>query len=169
MESSPLFVDIVILDDNDNAPRFTKDRYAQSVSETSSNGSFVEEVQAIDADVGFNAQVEYFLINGTEYFKINKESGMFLVCVFPLIINGLLGHVTHLYTVDKTHTFIALLFYGMVVNTIVALARVWIVVEPAERSSYSSICYECLFLLSPAGRFTPQRPRSNTMLSYLFL
>jgi hypothetical protein len=82
MTSSPLIVDIEVLDTNDNSPKFTKDNYTRSISETSSVGSFVEEVQAIDADIGMNAKVVYSLLNGTEYFKIENETGMFSNYVF---------------------------------------------------------------------------------------
>ena len=78
MKSSPLVVDIEVQDVNDNSPQFTKDSYARDISETSSVGSFVEEVQAIDADIGVNAQVVYSLLNGTEYFKIDNETGKFV-------------------------------------------------------------------------------------------
>ena len=78
MKSSPLVVDIEVQDVNDNSPQFTEDSYARDISETSSIGSFVEEVQAIDADIGVNAQVVYSLLNGTEYFKIDNETGKFV-------------------------------------------------------------------------------------------
>jgi hypothetical protein len=83
LKSSPLIVDIEVLDANDNSPQFTKDSYTRGISETSSVGSFVEEVQALDADIGVNGQVVYSLLNGTEYFKIENETGMFLniVCI----------------------------------------------------------------------------------------
>lgn len=85
MKSSPLVVDIEVQDENDNSPKFTKDSYVRSISETSSVGSFVEEVQAIDADVGVNARVVYSLLNGTAYFKIGNETGMFANIVLSIL------------------------------------------------------------------------------------
>ena len=76
LQSSTLIVIIDVLDANDNSPKFTEDSYTRSISETSSNGSFVEEVQAMDADIGVNAKVVYSLLNGTEYFKIENETGV---------------------------------------------------------------------------------------------
>ncbi|XP_028398312.1 protocadherin Fat 4-like [Dendronephthya gigantea] len=76
MKSTPLIVDINVLDENDNSPKFTKESYARSISETSSIGSFVEEVEATDADIGANADVVYVLLNGTEFFKITNETGV---------------------------------------------------------------------------------------------
>jgi hypothetical protein len=78
MQSSILVVDIEVLDTNDNSPKFTKEIYTRNILESSSIGSFVEEVQAIDADIGVNAQVVYSLMSGTDYFKIENETGMFL-------------------------------------------------------------------------------------------
>ena len=75
-QSSTLVVIIDVLDANDNSPKFTKDNYTRSISETSSIGSFVEEVQAMDADIGVNAKVVYLLLNGTEYLKIENETGV---------------------------------------------------------------------------------------------
>ena len=74
-KSAPLIVEIEVLDENDNSPKFTKNNYARSISETSSVGSFVEEVEANDADVGLNAKVVYSLLNGTQFFKITYETG----------------------------------------------------------------------------------------------
>ena len=83
MQSSILVVDIEVLDTNDNSPKFTEDIYTRRILESSSIGSFVEEVQAIDADIGVNAQVVYSLMSGTDYFKIENETGMFLNYVKP--------------------------------------------------------------------------------------
>ena len=78
LTSSPLVIDIEVLDANDNSPEFTKDNYTRGISEAISLGSIVEEVQAIDQDIGLNAEVVYSLLTGHDYFKIDNKTGMLM-------------------------------------------------------------------------------------------
>ena len=51
-------------DVNDNAPRFTQDRYISSVFEGNKDGTYVTQVSASDDDSGQNGQITYFIIGG---------------------------------------------------------------------------------------------------------
>ncbi|CAG5126692.1 unnamed protein product, partial [Candidula unifasciata] len=56
-----LNVDIIVEDINDNAPKFTQDKYAKVVDETVNPGSLLLTLKAVDADSGKNGQVRYRL------------------------------------------------------------------------------------------------------------
>ena len=75
--SEPLVVDVNVLDENDNNPIFTQSRYQQNITENLSEGVFVKEVEAVDADIGENGRVTYAILSGAEgYFRINNETGI---------------------------------------------------------------------------------------------
>ncbi|XP_078526520.1 cadherin-5 isoform X2 [Lissotriton helveticus] len=74
---------IKIIDANDNAPEFVQKVFNGSVPEMSAVGTSVTQVTAVDADdptVRGNAQIEYHIIKGNEYFSIN-DKGVILTAV----------------------------------------------------------------------------------------
>ncbi|KAM5157064.1 cadherin-10-like [Mantella aurantiaca] len=68
-------VNITLTDVNDNPPRFTQNTYHLSVSESSSVGTPVGHIKAVDADIGRNAEVRYRITDGDEMgmFEIATE------------------------------------------------------------------------------------------------
>lgn len=57
-------VHVNIVDMNDNSPRFTQDRYVSSVWEGNNKGTYVIQVSATDDDVGANANMVYYIVDG---------------------------------------------------------------------------------------------------------
>lgn len=79
MQSSPnQILEITVIDTNDNPPRFLQNGYHRNIPESTSVGQFVVEVQAKDDDLGLNAKIVYGLVNGTQYFHIRNETGLFI-------------------------------------------------------------------------------------------
>ena len=74
---------VVVEDVNDNAPVFARSPYPVNVSEGSNVGDVVGRIVATDADEGFNAQLEYSLVEASEYFAIESSSGN-LTLLVPL-------------------------------------------------------------------------------------
>ncbi|KAL1773785.1 protocadherin beta-10 [Sigmodon hispidus] len=72
-------VHIMVLDINDNAPRFSQELYQTQVPENSPVGLPVVKVSAEDADSGVNAEVAYSFFDASEdiqeTFQINHFSG----------------------------------------------------------------------------------------------
>uniref|UniRef100_UPI00398F28FC protocadherin Fat 4 n=1 Tax=Pristiophorus japonicus TaxID=55135 RepID=UPI00398F28FC len=70
-------VQIYIKDTNDNVPRFTKDLYQATISETAGNLTQVLRVSASDVDEGNNGLVHYYIIEGNEeeQFMIQSATG----------------------------------------------------------------------------------------------
>lgn len=68
-------VTVIILDVNDNAPRFVS-MNAVALMQTTSPGSLITTVQAVDPDDGNNGQVEYSITAGdTSLFRIDSQTG----------------------------------------------------------------------------------------------
>ncbi|CAB01427.3 Cadherin EGF LAG seven-pass G-type receptor fmi-1 [Caenorhabditis elegans] len=71
----------VILDDiNDNSPQFTSSSYAATISEDIPVGTSFLQVSAIDADIGPNGIVDYFLNESSsspsiQLFRLDRTSG----------------------------------------------------------------------------------------------
>ncbi|XP_069073269.1 cadherin-5 [Pleurodeles waltl] len=79
LEEPTSFV-IKIIDANDNAPEFVQKVFNGSVPEMSAVGTSVTQVTAVDADdptIQGNAQIEYHIIKGNEYFSINNKGVIF--------------------------------------------------------------------------------------------
>ncbi|CAL4103549.1 unnamed protein product [Meganyctiphanes norvegica] len=57
-------VTITLVDENDNAPRFTQDSYISSVWEGNNRGTYVMQISATDDDHGPNANIVYHIIDG---------------------------------------------------------------------------------------------------------
>ncbi|XGW29499.1 hypothetical protein V3C99_008936 [Haemonchus contortus] len=67
---------IVLLDINDNAPRFTQDQYAIQVIDNWPTGIVVDRLKATDIDAGENGCVTYSLASGsTKYLSIDPKTG----------------------------------------------------------------------------------------------
>ena len=70
--SSIVVVQIVVLDQNDNAPVFAKDPYNCEIDENSAANSRVCLVSATDKDDGQNSEVTYELVDQSSTFKVDK-------------------------------------------------------------------------------------------------
>ncbi|KAF7991481.1 hypothetical protein HCN44_008793 [Aphidius gifuensis] len=80
---SQLNVTIIIQDVNDNPPVFNQTRYTASIAENATIGTSVLQVNASDADIGINGDIEYSInrrqSDRDEMFKINTKTGMIYV------------------------------------------------------------------------------------------
>uniref|UniRef100_A0A673JPD3 Protocadherin Fat 1-like n=1 Tax=Sinocyclocheilus rhinocerous TaxID=307959 RepID=A0A673JPD3_9TELE len=89
--NSDVFVDIILEDVNDNAPKFEAAVYNISFSESVVTGTSVLQVVAMDSDTGSNAILFYQLYEKdgatSDYFRIDVESGVIWTA-------GLLDHET---------------------------------------------------------------------------
>ncbi|XP_061109179.1 protocadherin Fat 4 isoform X2 [Conger conger] len=68
-------VQVYVRDVNDNLPRFTKDIYQASVSESAQNGTQLLRVSASDVDEGRNGLVHYQIEEGNEEGRFSIDSG----------------------------------------------------------------------------------------------
>ncbi|XP_042548928.1 protocadherin Fat 4, partial [Dipodomys spectabilis] len=70
-------VHVYMKDINDNAPKFLKDFYQATISETAANLTQVLRVSASDVDEGNNGLIHYYLIKGNEerHFAVDSISG----------------------------------------------------------------------------------------------
>lgn len=73
-----LQVNVTIQDTNDNPPIFNQDHYQNSVFEDAAVGSSVLQVTAEDLDEGANADIRYFLEEGTP-FAIDPKTGIITI------------------------------------------------------------------------------------------
>ncbi|XP_024054011.2 protocadherin-23 [Terrapene carolina triunguis] len=81
--SGRLQVEIRVLDENDNAPAFSRSEYRARVREDAAPGTAVCRLQATDPDLGANGQVRY-LINRRQsdpaaYFAVEEQTGLLRV------------------------------------------------------------------------------------------
>uniref|UniRef100_A0A665VUH5 Protocadherin Fat 4 n=1 Tax=Echeneis naucrates TaxID=173247 RepID=A0A665VUH5_ECHNA len=73
-----LQVNVTIQDINDNPPMFEQDQYQTSVFEDAAVGSSVLQITASDQDEGANAEIRYFLDEGTP-FQIDPKAGTIII------------------------------------------------------------------------------------------
>uniref|UniRef100_A0A3Q1C9I6 Protocadherin Fat 4 n=1 Tax=Amphiprion ocellaris TaxID=80972 RepID=A0A3Q1C9I6_AMPOC len=73
-----LQVNVTIQDINDNPPLFEQDQYQTSVFEDAAVGSSILQITASDQDEGANAEVRYFLDEGTP-FQIDPKAGTVII------------------------------------------------------------------------------------------
>ncbi|XP_048086719.1 protocadherin Fat 4 [Alosa alosa] len=73
-----LQVNVTIQDINDNPPIFEKDQYQTSIFEDAAIGSNVLQITATDQDEGANADIRYFLDEGTP-FQIDPKDGTIVI------------------------------------------------------------------------------------------
>uniref|UniRef100_A0A8C1TTF3 FAT atypical cadherin 1b n=1 Tax=Cyprinus carpio TaxID=7962 RepID=A0A8C1TTF3_CYPCA len=89
--NSDVFVDIILEDVNDNAPKFEAAVYNITISESAVIGTSVLQVVAMDSDTGSNAILFYQLYEKdgatSDHFRIDVESGVIWTA-------GLLDHET---------------------------------------------------------------------------
>ncbi|XP_068675919.1 protocadherin Fat 4-like [Montipora foliosa] len=78
-KSSSVSLQILVEDENDNSPKFTKDVYKVAISENATIGSSVIRVLASDPDDGSNADLTFTLRGGDGVFVINVTSGLITV------------------------------------------------------------------------------------------
>ena len=50
---------VIVRDENDNAPRFSKPQYYTTIRENGTAGAVITQLTVRDADVGLNAEVVY--------------------------------------------------------------------------------------------------------------
>ncbi|KAI1888234.1 hypothetical protein AGOR_G00182930 [Albula goreensis] len=68
-------VQVYVRDINDNSPRFAKDIYQASVSESAQNATQLLRVSASDVDEGANGMVRYRIMEGNEEGRFSIDSG----------------------------------------------------------------------------------------------
>ncbi|XP_051522633.1 protocadherin-15-like [Myxocyprinus asiaticus] len=89
-ESSPVTVNITVIDANDNTPTFPNVSYSVSVYTDMLLGDTVLQLTAVDADNGPNGLVSYKILAGDQgHFSINDCTG--LITVVPGV-NLTMGH-----------------------------------------------------------------------------
>ncbi|XP_037550306.1 cadherin-10-like [Nematolebias whitei] len=88
-------VSITLLDVNDNPPRFTKTLYEFRVPESNELGSTVGLIQAMDADIGQNAEMKYKIIgnDGPGMFDIttNQSTQDGVIVLRKICLSGAYG------------------------------------------------------------------------------
>ncbi|KAM3624275.1 uncharacterized protein V6R79_021361 [Siganus canaliculatus] len=77
---SEVFVDIILEDENDNAPVFLSKSYYANISEASVIGTSVLQVDAKDSDTGNNQELFFRLIEekgrSSDFFVIDRDTGV---------------------------------------------------------------------------------------------
>lgn len=75
-DSTVAKVIVTVLDENDNAPIFAKDKYYTGVSAKAPIGAHIISVNATDLDAGINAALEYTILSSNLYkFGTSKPKG----------------------------------------------------------------------------------------------
>ncbi|XP_048581448.1 cadherin-23 isoform X2 [Nematostella vectensis] len=76
---SNVTITVMLRDENDNSPIFSRALYSSPIYENEPPGTFVIQVSANDSDIGSNAMVSYAVLADAEghyqYFKINAKNG----------------------------------------------------------------------------------------------
>ncbi|XP_042288750.1 protocadherin-15-like isoform X7 [Thunnus maccoyii] len=79
-QSSPVTVNILVIDANDNTPTFTEVSYSVEVFTDMQPGETVLQLNAADADEGLNGLVTYEILAGTQgHFIISNRTGRITV------------------------------------------------------------------------------------------
>ena len=77
MLSSSTTVEVIILDKNDNPPKFLENPYNCTIDENSAINSRVCSVRALDDDFGENASISYELARQNSRFSVDKVKECF--------------------------------------------------------------------------------------------
>ncbi|XP_041474294.1 protocadherin Fat 1-like isoform X3 [Lytechinus variegatus] len=79
--TSTATVHVTVMDFNDSPPRFTQKVYPGEVLESDPIGTVTVSIEAVDGDIGANAQVVYYITSGDPFnhFAIESNSGMIYV------------------------------------------------------------------------------------------
>lgn len=88
---------IIVLDANDNDPKFLRDKYEFQIEENLRRGSYVGTLTATDADMGMNAVIRFTLIPSNTSFQVNSVTGKWLILFFSVIWIFLCVLVTYLF------------------------------------------------------------------------
>ena len=76
VQCAQTLVHIVLIDVNDNKPKFKQDNYKFKVNENQLNSPIVGVVKAVDLDQGINSFIKYSLVNNPgNYFSLNEDTG----------------------------------------------------------------------------------------------
>ncbi|XP_056328618.1 protocadherin Fat 1 [Danio aesculapii] len=78
-KSSSHFLDVKILDANDNSPEFLQREYIVDISEDTAIGTDIIQLEAKDKDLGVNGMVRYSFLTETDKFIIHEETGIVTV------------------------------------------------------------------------------------------
>ena len=89
---------IIVNSQNDHSPSFSKDQFQSRVSETDPVGTYVQNVQATDPDIGAPGKLRYRSVHTSVFCFCLKLVSSELR--FDLIVN-LIKEVTHIFP-DKT-------------------------------------------------------------------
>ncbi|XP_017572389.2 protocadherin gamma-C5-like isoform X7 [Pygocentrus nattereri] len=81
VKSGTAKITVHVLDNNDNAPQFSKQTYESAINEKSPPGTVIVELKAVDLDEGSNGQIRYLFGEraGDDIFNIfdlNSETGL---------------------------------------------------------------------------------------------
>ncbi|MGH0141718.1 UNVERIFIED_CONTAM: hypothetical protein FKN15_074408 [Acipenser sinensis] len=88
-ESTPITVNILVIDANDNTPTFSNISYSVNVYTDMQPGEAVLRLTALDADEGLNGQITYEILVGAQGdFIINNRTGLITVAPGVNLIIG---------------------------------------------------------------------------------
>ncbi|KAI4899903.1 hypothetical protein NFI96_019482, partial [Prochilodus magdalenae] len=81
VKSATAKITVHVLDNNDNAPQFTKQTYESAINEKSSPGTVIVQLKAVDLDEGSNGQIRYMFGERTgddvlDNFELDSETGL---------------------------------------------------------------------------------------------
>ncbi|KAM4809573.1 LOW QUALITY PROTEIN: protocadherin Fat 1 [Rhinophrynus dorsalis] len=75
-KSSWRFMDIGVLDANDNPPEFLQEDYFVEVKENEDENHAIIQIEAVDKDLGANGDVRYSILTDTKMFTIDSMTGV---------------------------------------------------------------------------------------------
>ena len=78
VHSTPVSITVEVEDANDNAPSFTG-QYSVTIPESSTVGTAVVQVEAMDRDSGSNAAIVYAILEGGDMFTIGADTGIITI------------------------------------------------------------------------------------------
>lgn len=78
------YITIIVMDENDNAPRFNQSIYVSSLQSDASLGTYVISIYADDKDIGLNEIISYSLDNSTSYFELDANTGVVSTLTTPI-------------------------------------------------------------------------------------
>jgi len=98
-------VEITIIDINDNDPVFSQENYTITVSEKVPVGRDIFTLQATDADVGVNGDIEYKVVSmNSTLFSLDSTTGVIKIMA-ALDYEEAITHDIVVYAEDKGKVF----------------------------------------------------------------